>query len=117
MPMRGLRVLVAALLLVAFTVGVPTHHAAAHGAAHLHTARAAHVHLHSKPCPDCPAKPDPDWVCKIACAAALAVIGVAPVGTWSPHAYAIRFAAAPTRSPQGAAPSPDPFPPKRPRIA
>lgn len=114
--MRGLRLWLAALLLASFTVGPPLHQAAAHGMAHAH--HATHVHAQSQPCPDCPATPgDHAKACEMACAAAVAILQVLPARTWSPFAYAIRYEAASSRPPPGTIAAPDPFPPKRPRIA
>lgn len=116
MFMRGLRLWLAALLLATLTIGAPLHQAAAHGMAHAH--HATLVHTHSQPCPDCPAKPgDHAKACEMACAAAVAIMQILPARDWSPLAYAVRHEAASSRPPEGAITAPDPFPPKRPRIA
>jgi hypothetical protein len=120
--MRWWRALMAALLLIAFAVGTPLHHAAAYGTVHgghPHHAQApaAHAHGHSAPCPGCPSKPDPAEACEIACAAAVAVVDQLSDGTWEPLSYPVRFDVPASRSPPGAERAPDPFPPKRPPIA
>lgn len=119
--MRGLRALCAILLFVAFALGVPLHSATAHGMAHhaggtaMHAA--THVHAHGKPCRDCPAKAGPGALCQMACSAVVAVLDAPSPSLGTRLAYAVRFAAGPPVSGQGATRAPDPFPPKPSRIA
>ena len=120
--MRGLRTLCAALLLVAFTLGVPLHSATAHGLAHgagvttLHSAL-VHDHARGKHCPDCPSKAGPGTLCQMACVGAVAVLGPPLLPLCTRLAHTVRFTAGPPASAQGATVAPDPFPPRPSRIA
>jgi hypothetical protein len=83
------------------------------------TMHAAHVHAdaHGKPCRDCPAKAGPGALCQMACAAAVAVLDAPAPSLGTRLAYAVRFAAGPPASAQGAIVAPDPFPPRPSRVA
>lgn len=121
--MRGLRALCAALLFVAFTLGVPLHSATAHRMAHaaggttMQAAHAYHAHAHGKPCRDCPTKAKPDALCQMACAAAVAVLDAPAPSLGTRLAYAVRFAVGPPALAQSAIVAPDPFPPRPSRSA
>ena len=119
--MRYLHALCAALLLVAFALGVPLHAATAHGMAVAGgpATQAAHVHHAGDPkcCPDHHHnKARPGALCQMACASALAVLD-APQHLGTRLAYAVRFAPGPSRADQGTIMAPDPFPPKPSRTA
>jgi hypothetical protein len=78
----------------------------------------AHVHhAQDKPCRECPSKAGPGALCQMACAAAVAVLDTPAPSLGPCLAYAVQFAAGPPVPTQGAAPAPDPFPPRPSRIA
>lgn len=119
--MRGLRALCAALLFLAFTLGMPLHGATAHGMAPAGTATLHAAHAHDpgkgKCCPDHHAKAGPGALCQLACGAAVAVLDGPALHLGTRLAYLVRFAAGPSASGLGATPAPDPFPPRPSRIA
>lgn len=118
--MPSLRILCAALLLLASTLAAPLHAATGHGTAFLGGTTAhspAHIHEDGKGncCPDHHKAGSPA-LCQLACSAAVAVLGLPqPLGTR--FAYRVQFASGPPASSDGATVAPDPFPPKPSRIA
>lgn len=113
--MRLLRALCAALLLVAFTVGVPLHTVTAHGMAPHSGAAMQVMHAHNQGTAN-HHKPSPGALCQIACGAMVAVLSTPPrLGTQL--AYAVQFAASPPAAGQGTTRVPDPFPPRPSLIA
>lgn len=124
--MYPLRAACAALLFLAFAVGVPLRAAAAcdHGSAgtehraHVMAAHAAPVHDHGRCCPGShPTKAGSSALCQMVCGAAVAVLDPPVPHPGTPFSYTVRFAADPSASAQGATPAPDPFPPRPSRIA
>jgi hypothetical protein len=114
--MRLLRAVCAALFLVACTLGVPLHSAAAHhfgGTTHV-----AQVHDHGSGKPASHhVKLGPGALCQLACCAAVAVLQAPFQAVGAPFAYAAEYGADPPASAHGALITPDPFPPKPSRIA
>jgi hypothetical protein len=104
-----MRFLFAALLLVAFALGGPTHAARMDGGVAM-----AHVHDHgpgkAKCCPDGHELAS-DQSCQIACSGAVAVIH-GPTGPLARPAYAVQYAAGPSAALRNRVRAPDPFPPK-----
>jgi hypothetical protein len=119
--MRGLRVLCAALLFLAFTLGVPLHAATAHGtlSVGVPTSHATHVHENgaTKCCDDHHGKAGSGALCQMVCAAAIAVLDTHPLGLGTQLAYAVQFASGPPMAGNGVTLTLDPFPPRPSPIA
>lgn len=116
--MPRLRLLLAALLLIAFTLGVSAHAASMHGMPHAGGTAVALVHDHGlgkKSSPD-GHKLSSQELCQIACSGAVAVLG-GPMGPVARFAYAAQFALAPPAAFREMTRAPDPFPPRPVRIA
>lgn len=119
--MRGLQALCAALLFLAFTLGVPLHAATAHATLSVgaSTAHATHVHEHgaTKCCHDHHGKTESGALCQMACAAAIAVLDTRPLRLGTQLAYTVQFASGPPMASNGVTLPLDPFPPRPPPIA
>ena len=117
--MARLRVLLAALLLVAFTLGTSTHAATIHGLTHEGAPTVTHVHDqgHGKGecCPE-GHKLSSHKVCQLACSSALAVLD-GPLQLSARIAYSTHFAAGLPTALRDVLRAPDPFPPRPDRIA
>ncbi len=120
--MRWLRILCAALLLLASALAVPLHAATAHGMVHLGAATAqisaAHIQHHGngKCCPD-HHKGNAGALCQLACSATVAVLDARQHLDGTRAAHAVQFASGPPAWSDAATVAPDPFPPKPSRIA
>lgn len=109
---RGFRILCAALLFLAFALGVPLHAATAHAvSAASPVTHAAHSHDHGKCCHDYHGKAGSVALCQMACAAAVAVLDNPP-GLGTQLAYTVQFASSPSAASLGVTLSLDLFPPK-----
>lgn len=109
--MRRMRALCAVLLLAAFALGgpaCPTIHQHAVGTAALDDAQLGHVQHRQ----DHQAKLDPEAICKLACAAAAAVLEPPHRGFERPLAHPPEYALAAPAPLLGAVRAPDPFPPR-----
>ncbi len=119
--MRGLRVLCAALLFLAFTLGVPLHAATAHGTLPVGAPNAHVTHVHEngakKCCHDRHGKAGSGALCQMACAAAIAVLDTLPQHLGTQLAYAVQFASGPPMAGNGVTLTLDPFPPRPSPIA
>jgi len=114
---RGLRVLSAALLFLAFALGVPLHAATAHDVAAVASAtHVAHSHEHGSCCHEHHCKTRAGALCQMACAAAVAVLDNPP-GIGTQLAYTVQFTTAPPASSPGVTLALDPFPPRPSPIA
>lgn len=117
--MACLRLLLAALLLVAFTLGVASHTATAHGFQHLSEPQVAHLRHHDQGegtcCPD-GHKLSSHETCQIACSAAVA-LPAAPAELGARFTYIAQFGFGSSAPMHETMRVPDLFPPKRTAIA
>ncbi len=119
--MRGLRVLCAALMLLAFTLGVPFHAATAHGTLPIGASISHVTHVHENGLTKCRhdhhGKTGSGALCQMACAAAIAVLDTLPLRLGTQLAYAVQFASGSPMASNGVTLSLDPFPPRPSPIA
>ena len=117
--MHAARVLIAALLFLAFTLGMPMHAATAHVSQSTSNALPAYTiadHGKGHCCPDHDRKGKTSAVCQMACSAGLAIQEwPAMLGTHS--AYAVQFNPELLAAKSGVTLPLDPFPPRPSRIA
>ena len=117
--MRAPRVLIAALLFLAFALGVPVHAATAHvghSTGDTHLADTVSVHAKGHCCPDHDRKGSTSTICQMACGAGLAIPQWPPMlGTRV--AYAVQFTPELHGAKAGVTLPLDPFPPRPSRVA
>jgi len=112
--MHGTRILFAALMFVAVTLGASLHGVAARGVAGsgAHAVHSAHVAAEGLHCrPDHHGMSGLDAACQLACEAAIPILGSSPRMDTRP-AYAVQFASSVSAAGRGVTPVLEPFPPR-----